>query len=90
MNFDVSFRLLKLNKLQAHTLEREVPRSSFKYVDSKSCYVGVIPLTEDIFDPLMIFSSANKLILQIVIFFYRYLVAKILTLLMCLPRSTRC
>ena len=61
MNFDVSFRLLKLNKLQAHTLEREVPRSSFKYVDSKSCYVGVIPLTEDIFDPLMIFFERQQI-----------------------------
>lgn len=61
MNFDVSFRLLKLNKLQAHTLEREVPSSSFKYVESKSCYVGAIPLTEDIFDPLMIFFERQQI-----------------------------
>lgn len=61
MNFDVSFRLLKLNKLQAHTLEREVVNSSTYYVEDKNCYVGIIPLTEDIFDPLMIFFERQQI-----------------------------
>mgnify|MGYP003659250936 CR=1 FL=1 len=63
MNVEVSFRFLSLNKLQAHTLEREVVNSSTRYVEDKNCYVGIIPLTEDIFDPLMIFFERQQVAL---------------------------
>tara|TARA_B100001063_G_C16610456_1_gene475462 strand:+ start:165 stop:494 length:330 start_codon:yes stop_codon:yes gene_type:complete len=64
MNVEVSFRFLSLNKLQAHTLEREVANSSARYVEDKNCYVGTIPLTEDIFDPLMIFFERQQIALS--------------------------
>jgi hypothetical protein len=43
---EIHFRFLNLNKLQAYTLVREVPDSSYREQDEKGCYVGFVLLTK--------------------------------------------
>ena len=49
---DVSFRFLKLDKLQAYTLKHEVANSSFREHHKNDCYVGTIQLSEDNIDEI--------------------------------------
>jgi hypothetical protein len=48
MDLNLSFRFLKLNKLQALTLQREVVPSSTSYIEDDDTYVGMVTLSEDI------------------------------------------
>ena len=43
---EISFRFLNLNKLQAYTLGREVPDSSYREHSEEGCYVGFVLLTK--------------------------------------------
>ena len=61
MDFNTSFRFLKLNKLQAYTLKREVAESSTKYIEKKDSFVGTVPLREELFDSLIIFFERQKI-----------------------------
>ncbi len=49
---NVSFRLLHLDLMQAHTLKKEITGASFYPADTKGVFVGVVPLREAVFDEL--------------------------------------
>lgn len=48
----VSFRFLKLNRMQAYTLKKEIRGAQFYQVDEQECFVGLVPLEEPLFDEL--------------------------------------
>lgn len=51
----LSFRFLKLDKLQAFTLTREVKGASYTKHVEQNCYVGSVPLLEEYLDNLNVF-----------------------------------
>ena len=48
----VSFRFLKLNRMQAYTLKKEIRGAQFYQVDDQDSFVGLVPLEEPLFDEL--------------------------------------
>jgi hypothetical protein len=51
----LSFRFLKLDKLQAFTLIREVKGATYSQQIDENCYVGSVPLLEEHLDNVNIF-----------------------------------
>lgn len=51
-NVSVSFRLLKLDMMQAYTFKKEINGASFYKLDDESIFVGTVPLSDDLFDEL--------------------------------------
>lgn len=43
---EINFRFLRLNKLQAYTLAREIIDSSYQKQDESDDYIGSVPLTK--------------------------------------------
>ncbi|MCF2948472.1 hypothetical protein L0668_10175 [Paraglaciecola aquimarina] len=58
------FRFLKLNKLQAITLGREIEGASYTVVEDTQDYVGSVPLLEDKFDDINLFFIRQKISMQ--------------------------
>lgn len=48
----VSFRLLKLDMMQAYTFKKEINGASFYKRDNENIFVGTVPLSDDLFDEL--------------------------------------
>ena len=48
----VSFRFLKLNRMQAYTLKKEIRGAQFYQDDEQNKFVGLVPLEESLFDEL--------------------------------------
>ena len=48
----VSFRLLKLDMMQAYTLKKDIRGAHFYHSSVEGVFVGVVPLHEAIFDEL--------------------------------------
>jgi len=55
------FRFLTLNKLQAYTLDREVPDSSYIEQGDEACYLGSVLLTEFNIDDINDFYVRQKI-----------------------------
>ncbi|TLU61094.1 hypothetical protein FE810_15590 [Thalassotalea litorea] len=61
---DVSFRFLKLDKLQAYTLKHEVANSSFREHHKNNCYVGTVLLSESCIDEINDFYVRQQVSLE--------------------------
>jgi len=48
----VSFRFLKLNRMQAYTLKKEIRGAQFYQVADQDSFVGLVPIEEPLFDEL--------------------------------------
>lgn len=48
----VSFRLLKLDMMQAYTFKKEINGASFYKRDNENNFVGTVPLSDELFDEL--------------------------------------
>ena len=52
MSTEVSFRFLRLDKMQALTLEREIQGASYKSHHEKGVFIGSVPLLESYIDDI--------------------------------------
>ena len=52
IEIEVAFRFLKLDKMQAYTLQREVPGATSEIAPDKRYGVGYVPLTDNVIDEI--------------------------------------
>lgn len=64
MSVEIKFRFLKLNKLQAMTLSREIAGSSYVELDDGQFFVGHVPLVESKFDDINHFFIRQKIAIK--------------------------
>jgi hypothetical protein len=64
MSVGINFRFLKLNKLQAITLSREIEGASYSALDDTQHFVGSVPLVENKFDDINHFFIRQKIAME--------------------------